>query len=281
MTSTFPVRLSVGNAVVRGLRRGIGRSPILLEQFDRHRRRRAEIVIGDAHVEVKFAAIGPVADIAIEAPDRRFRKIAVSVVAHSFQRTIDGKIVDLLAILRRTLDASERAAHRVDFGALIVEAILHLHVDGSAQRIEAERGIIGHDGDRPDRSGRDQVPIDGVAERFVDAHPVLVNRQSLRSTGDRRRNETSKLYVRHKWISGRVADDEARHVLLQGVRDVQRVGARDLRGTNGIDRCRHLVDINSRTGDRRRRGRVDKNPAHISGGSRCGTAAGWSGRWSG
>ena len=53
-------------------------------------------------------------------------------------------------------------------------------------------------------------------------------------------------------------------MLLQGVGNVQRVGSRDLRSTNGIDRCRHLVDINSRTGDRRRRGRVDKNPcAHF------------------
>ena len=88
-----------------------------------------------------------------------------------FERAIDGEIVDLLAPLRRTLDASERAAHRVDLGALIVEAVLHLHVDRSAQRVEAEGGIVGHDGDRPDRSGRDQVPVDGVAERFVDAHP--------------------------------------------------------------------------------------------------------------
>jgi hypothetical protein len=98
----------------------------------------------------------------------------------SFERAIDGKIVDLLAPLRRTLDASERAAHRVDLGALIVEAILHLHVDGPAQRIETERGIVGHHGDRPDRGGRNQIPVDGVAERFVDAHAVLVNRKSLR-----------------------------------------------------------------------------------------------------
>ena len=215
---------------------------------------------------MKFAAVGPVADIAVEPANGRFRKIAEAVVAQSFQRAIDGKIVDLLAVLRRTLDASERAAHRVDFGALVVEAILHLHVDGSAQRVEAERGIVGHDGDRPDRSGRDQVPVDGVAERFVDAHPVLVNRQSLRRTGDRRCDKTSKLHVRHKWIAGRVADDEARHVLLQGVRDVQRVGARDLRGADRVDACRHLVDIDSHAGDRRRRGRVDKNPAHVPGG---------------
>ena len=133
---------------------------------------------------MKFAAIGPVADIAVEAANRRLRKIAKAVVTHAFERAIDGEIVDLLAILRRTLDASERAAHRVDLGALVVETILHQHVDRSAQCIEAEGGIVGHDGDRSDRSCRDQVPVDGVAERFVDAHPVLVNRKSLRRAGD-------------------------------------------------------------------------------------------------
>jgi len=46
-------------------------------------------------------------------------------------------------------------------------------------------------------------------------------------------------------------------VLLQGVVMFQRVGSRNLRGTNGINRCRHLVDIQFRTGDRRRRCRVD------------------------
>ncbi len=111
-------QIGIGNLVGRGLRRGVGRAPVVLQQFDRHRRRRAEIVLGDAHVEVKFAAVGPVADIAVEAADRRFRKIAIAVVTHAFERAIDRKIVDLLAILRRALDAPERAAHRVDFGAL-------------------------------------------------------------------------------------------------------------------------------------------------------------------
>jgi hypothetical protein len=217
---------------------------------------------------MKLAAIGPVTDVAIEAPDRRFRKIAIAVVTQAFECAIDRPIVDLLAILRRTLDASEGATHGVDFGALIAEAILHQDVDSSAERVEAERGVIGYDGNRPDRGGRDQVPVDGVAERFVDAHPVLINCQSLRSTGDRRRIKTSKLYARHKWISGSVADDEARHVLLQRVGNVQRVGSRDLRGTNGIDRCRHLVDIHSGASRRRRRRRIDKNPAHVPGGLR-------------
>src|SRR5205809_4936861 len=167
---------------------------------------------------MEFAAVVPVTDIPVKAANTRRREIAESAVAQTFEGAIDGKIVDLLAPLRRTLDPPERAAHRVDFGALVIEAILHQHVDRSAQRVEAERRIVGHDGDRPDRSGRDQVPVDGVAECFVDAHPVLVNRKSLRSTGHRGSNKTAKLDVWLKWIAADFADDDARHLLLKRVR---------------------------------------------------------------
>ena len=100
-------QIGVGNAVVGGLRRGVGRAPVFIQQFDRHRRQRTEIVLGDAHIEVEFAAVGPIADIAIEAPDRPFRKIAIAIVAHAFERAIYRPIAYLLAGLRRALDAPE------------------------------------------------------------------------------------------------------------------------------------------------------------------------------
>ena len=137
-------QIDIADPVFRGLRRGVGRAPILLEQFDRRGRGGAEIVVGHAHIEVKFRLIVLDADIAIEAPNVRCREITKAVVVQSFKRAVDGDIVDLLAPLRRALDAPERAAHRVDLGAVIVEAVLHLHVDRAAERIEAERGIVGH-----------------------------------------------------------------------------------------------------------------------------------------
>src|ERR1700704_1992189 len=209
---------------------------------------------------MKFAGIVPRADITVEAANVRRGKIAKAAVVQSFEGAIDGKIVDLLAPLRRTLDASERAVHRVVLGALIVEAILHPHVNRSAQRIEAERWIVGHDGDRPDGGRRDQIPVDGVTGRFVDAHAVLVDRERLRGSGDRGRDKTAKLYVRLEWIAANFADDDAGHLLLQSVRDVQRPGALDLAGTKRVDACRHLVDIYSRGRRRRGRGRVDNDP---------------------
>ena len=128
---------------------------------------------------------------------------------------------------------------------MITEAVLHLHVDRAAQRIETESRIVGHDRDRSYRGGRNQIPVDRVAERFVDAHPVLVNRKSLRCAGHRRSDEAAKLHVGLKRIAGDFTDNDARHVFLQGIGDVQRSSALDLSGIDGIERwpgtCRHQL----------------------------------------
>ncbi|MBA7666427.1 hypothetical protein ES703_74508 [subsurface metagenome] len=184
---------------------------------------------------MKFAGIALVPDIAVEATDIRGRKIAESVVVQSFQRAVDGEVIDLLAPLRRTLDAAERAAHGVDLCAAIGETVLHQHVDGAAERIEAEGGIVGNHGDRADRRSRNQIPVDGVAERLVDADAVLVDGEPLRRAGNGRGDKAAKLHVRLKRITRGVADDDARHLLLQGVGDVQRVGALDLVGADRVD----------------------------------------------
>src|SRR3984893_10905121 len=92
-----------------------------------------------------------------------------------------------------------------------------------------------------------------VAERFVDANPVLVNRKSLRCACHRRSDKPPKLHVRLEWISRHFTDNDARHVLLQGIRDVQRMGALDLVYVNNIDACWNLIDINPRTRTRYRR----------------------------
>ena len=85
-------QIDVADAIGRGLRRGVGRPVILLEQFDRHGGRRAELVVGRAHVEMEFAAVVLVADIAIEAANVGRRKIAKPVVVQAFERAIDGKL---------------------------------------------------------------------------------------------------------------------------------------------------------------------------------------------
>ena len=250
-------QIDIADAVVRGLRRSVGGAVILLQQFDRDGRGRTEVILGRAKVEVKFSLVALGADIAIEAANVRRGKIAKSVVMHAFERDIGGKIIDLFAPLRRTLHAPERSAHGVDFGAVIVEAVFHLHDDGAAERIQSERGIVGHQIHGLYGGGRNQIPVDGVAERLIDAHAVLINRKPLRCAGHRRSNEAAKFYVRLEWVAGNFIDGNARHVLLQGIGDVQRPGLLDLIGVDDIDARRHLVGIDIGAG--KRRGRINQD----------------------
>src|ERR1700683_2034985 len=189
-----------------------------------------------------FIAIVSIADIAVEAPDIRGAKIAVTVVVHAFQGAVDRPIADLIAPLQRTLETAERAPHHVNLRAVIVEAIFHLNGDGAAKRIETIGRIVRHHGDRLDRGSRDQVPIDGVAERLVDAHSVLIERQSLRRTRDGRRNKTAEPEVGLHPVSVAVADVNPRPVLLESIHDAEGIGTLDFRRIYKVDAGWDLVD---------------------------------------
>ena len=67
---------------------------------------------------------------------------------------------------------------------------LGLDRECAAQGIEAEHGVgAGHERHGGDRRSRNQVPIDGVAERLIDAHTVDVDRQAFRGAQQRRGRE--------------------------------------------------------------------------------------------
>jgi len=249
--------IDVPNLVGRGLRRGVGGAPILLQQLGRRGRGRAEIIVGDAHVDMKFGLIVLDADVAIEAPNVRCLEISKSAVVQPFERAVDGEIVDLLAPLRRALDPPERAAHGIDLGAVIAEAILHLDVDGPAEGVQPECGIVGHHGDRFDGGGRNQIPVDGVAERFVDTHAVLVHGEPLRRAGHRRSDEAAELHIGREWIAVDFVEGDARYVFHQRIGDVERAGLLDLTGVDGVDARRYLVGIHASAGQRR--GRIDED----------------------
>src|ERR1700684_2583959 len=127
---------------------------------------------------MEFVAVVPVTDVAIEAANIGFSEEAITFVVYAFHGTIDRPILDLVAPLYRALGATERTAHRIPLNAMVVEAIFHLNRDGAAKCVKAKGRIVRHHGDRLDRGRRDQVPVDGVAERFIDTTPVLIDRQS-------------------------------------------------------------------------------------------------------
>src|SRR5208282_6886915 len=101
--------------------------------------------------------------------------------------------------------AIERAALEIGFETLPGEAVLHRHGDGATEGVEAENRIAGDDRRLVDRICWDEVPVDRVAERLVDAGAVLVDGQPLRRASDRGRVETTIEEVWLELVAGDVA----------------------------------------------------------------------------
>ena len=81
--------------------------------------------------------------------------------------------------------------------ARILRAALGVDRQRAAQRVESEHRVrAGNQLDAGDRRLRQQVPVDDVAERLVDAHAVLEHRQALGHAEQRRGREPAKVDVR-------------------------------------------------------------------------------------
>ena len=236
-------QVQIANLVGVCLRRRVVRVPGRLQQFGRRGAGGAIVVARRTDIEVNLAVHVAVADIAIEAQDVRFREQPVTIVVDGFEGAVDRPFIDLLAPLQRGLCATIGAAHHVDLGTVIVEAVLHLDVQRAAERIEAVSRIVGDQRDRANRRGRDQVPVHGVAERFVDTNTVLVDREPLWRTGYRRGHVTAEIHVWRELVAPDGADAHAGNILLQRVRDVKRIGACDLTCIDGGNGAGHLVGV--------------------------------------
>ncbi len=70
--------------------------------------------------------------------------------------------------------------------------------------VDAVDGVVGQ-----------EVPVDDVAEALVDAHAVLIDGEALRLAIDRRGIEAAVLQAALEHVALRVAEDDARHRVLQ------------------------------------------------------------------
>ena len=90
---------------------------------------------------------------------------------------------------------------QLGFAPLISEAVLHLDADRAAERVETEHRIAGPHVDAVNGAGRDQVPVHGVAEGFVDAHAVLVDGNALRRALQRRGGKSAKAQILNEAVA--------------------------------------------------------------------------------
>jgi hypothetical protein len=147
-------------------------------------------------------------------------------------------------------------------------AVLGLHRESAAERVQAEQGIGSrHQRDRGDRGGRQQVPADDVAERLVEADAVDVERQSLRRAEQRRRRVAAKAHVGLPRVALDLVDVDAAETAVHEFAEGERAASRDVGAGGRLNRCRdaiarhvdarqgrHADDVDRREG--RRRGRL-------------------------
>ncbi len=138
----------------------------------------AVVGAGEGQIEGKPALM--VADGAVELAQRVGGELAPAVFLERAARRIDAPRPDPRAILQRDLPLAPGAAGDLGVTALVGEAVLHGQHHGAAQRVEAVDRIGAHYVDAVDGDVGEQVPVDRVAERLVDAHAILVDRQPLR-----------------------------------------------------------------------------------------------------
>ena len=108
----------------------------------------------------------------------------------------------------------------VDAAARLVgvraRAALRVDRDRAAQRVQPERRVrAGNQLDAGDRRLRDQVPVDAVAERLVDAHAVEEDRDALRRAEQRRGAEAAHVDVRLVRVALRRIEADATGVLIE------------------------------------------------------------------
>src|SRR5262249_54291582 len=127
----------------------------------------------------------------------------------------------------------------------------HLEAYRAAERIEAESRIVGPDIGATDGDGRDQVPVDGVAEGFVDADTLHVDREPLRGALQRRGGEAAIAQVWCELVALDVAGEHAGHALVQRFSHVGGIDAREVLGGERLHHGRYLVAVEAEPGYRR------------------------------
>ena len=166
--------------VSRRLRPGEDRPVVVIEQFDRGWPNHAEKIVGRARDQVDLRIGALPAKVAVEAGDSRRRLVAPAVVRDPLCCKIRRPFPISYAVLQPAAKTAVGAARGVEFGAAIGEAVLHLEAYRAAECVEAEGRIVGPDVGPTDGDGWDEIPVDGVAEGFVDADTLHINRESLR-----------------------------------------------------------------------------------------------------
>jgi hypothetical protein len=102
---------------------------------------------------------------------------------------------------------------------------------------------------------RDEIPVDDVAENFVDAHAVLIDCEPLRRAEDRRRDVPAIVEIKLELIAGLVAECDAGQATLQRLQQIRGLGMIEIRRRHCLHIGGHLVAVDRAGFGRCRRAR--------------------------
>ena len=219
--------------------------PIALGEFDRHCRDHAEEIRRGAEDDMHFVAVVAPAHIGINARKLARRMLAPAGFVQALHRDVGGHISLLDSVLQAAADPPIGTAKELSLKAMVREAVLHLKIDRATERVEAEHRIVRLDVGAGDRIGRNEVEVDRVAERLVDAHAIHVNGEALRLAGHRRSDEAAIADIGLEAVALLIRRAHAREILEERLGDVLAVAARNVLGGDRLHERRHLVAIDA------------------------------------
>ena len=200
----------------------------------RRRAARAQRQVGRARTPAELAE-------RLDQPGRRI--VAPAAVAKDV-RGAEPREAALVpaAALDLELLAAVRAGGQLHRAAGVGRAVLGLHRNCAAERVEPEQRIRArHERDRGDRRGRQQVPADDVAERLVEANAVDVERQALRRAEQRRGGVAAEAHVGLEGVALDLVDVHAAEAPVHELAERERPALFDLGARGRLHRRRHAV----------------------------------------
>jgi hypothetical protein len=144
---------------------------------------------------------------------------------------------------------AERAAREIALETVKVEAVFHLDDERAAEGVEPIDRVRRDNARAIDGKVGDEIPIDVVAEGFVEPDTVLIDCNANGRAEDRRALEAAIEHVRLKGIALVLFDIDAADPLVELRRERCRPLCRNVGRRQALSVGWHLVAIDAQTGE--------------------------------
>ena len=146
-------------------------------------------------------------------------------------------------------------------------AAFRLYRKGTAECVEAEDRIRArYEGDVRDRRFGNEVPVNGVPERFVDAYAVDIDRKTFGRAEQWRGGEPVIVDVHLIRVVGALAGIDASEIVIEIVPQIERLLTQHVLAVAGLYIRRHFIQGQTQAGQRC--GADHNDLLHLSSGSR-------------